>query len=1140
MTCFKNTAADLNKDELLCIIVTETSSGIEVDLAHPTSSLPEAQAENVALAFIQCLQQIVERPEKKIGEYDLVGAAHLARIWEWNRNIPTAVSRRVHDLIESQAKRRPEALAVVAEDGTLSYGLLSDLSTRLAHHLVGLGIGLGCVVPLSFEKSKWAIVAMLGVIKAGAGIANLDATQPIERLNKLMVQLKASLVLTSRRNSEIWEDRMTVLAIDQETIMRMAQHPAPPLTNCTPRNILYVIFTSGSTGTPKGCVIEHESFLTAAAAHVKTSIMTEESRVFQGTPYTFDVSMLEIFTALTVGACVCSCGDELQRFGMANVINKLGITWTFMTPSLVRLIEPAEVPTLKTLALGGEPLSATDVRTWAGRLHLVNGYGPTETSVAATMNANLSRDTDPANIGRGFGALCWIVKADDHNSLVPIGAVGELLLQGPIVARGYLEDPERTQEVFIEQPPTFIKSFPELPPLRLYKTGDLVRQNSDGTLQFIGRKDKQVKLRGQRLELGEIESILSLDSDVRHALVLLPRTGRCKDRLVAILSLHEFELTSSDSSDVRLVKQAYKARSRLLASQIQERISQYLNKYMVPTVWAILGSLPLTTSGKVNGRAITHWLENVSIDDYNEIADVAALIGEETPTSEMEKMLQNIWAEELKIPKSEIGLSRSFLSIGGDSITGMKVLSRCRSQNIEVSLKDIFQSAGLLELSTRAKMTNTPLVENKLYDASVETSALERISSVDEDLLSRLGISSVSQVEDVYICSPMQESIILARTRFPGSYDIKKVMMLESVDPAMLTAEHIQAAWQKVVNRHQALRTVVIDAIPGIPGEAIFHQVVLKQYTPEVVQVKYDGAPTSASISSFLQNIAGPVYERFRPEHKLSVCQAAGGRSYIMVDVSHGIVDGLSAEAIIQDLMLALEGRLEAGSGPLYGDYITHIQRLPEEDSIQYWKNVLETSQPCIIPMYNGNKKPAQKHGSAKVAFSQWAELVQFSEANGITISNVIQTAWALTLKAYTGSEDVLFGYMASGRDLPVSGIEEAVGVYLTMLICHLQIEEGATPVQLAEMVQDHYAADHPHQYTPLGKIQHALKTQGMPLFNTIMSFYRPASTAEGGAVSLKVIDEVDPCEVRWMSLLSFLATYPNLCFSLILPLVRI
>ncbi|KAG9235149.1 hypothetical protein BJ875DRAFT_529770 [Amylocarpus encephaloides] len=1115
-----NSATGISLDEFLepgclCVDIRNTHSCYEIKLGYPTSMLSQAQGENVALTFKQVLLEIIERPLSSIGAIELVNPTLLARIWDWNREIPPPISKRVHDLIESQARLQPQSQAVVADDGVLSYGMLSAMSTRLAHYLVGIDVGPEDVIPLSFEKSKWAVVAMLGVIKAGAGIVHLDAQQPMARSYGLMDKLGANLVLSSRRQGKIWEDRMSVFVVDQENINRLPHHAEPPPTNSEPNNILYIIFTSGSTGTPKGCVIEHESFLTAAAAHVKATNMTKDSRVFQGTPYTFDVSMLEIFTALSVGACVCSCVDELAKSGLASVINKLAITWTFMTPSLVRLIEPSDVPGLKTLALGGEPLSKTDVQVWADRLQLINGYGPTETSVAATINEFVQYDTDPANIGRAVGSVCWIVKADNHNLLVPIGAVGELVIQGPIVARGYFKDLEKSQEVFIDDPPAFMEKLPRVAStrMRLYKTGDLVRQNSDGTIQFIGRKDKQAKIRGQRLELGEIESHLSLDSHVRHSAVVIPKTGRCKERLVAVLSLHDFPITSSGVSSIKLIEHGYKAQSRIIASQIRERISHHLTHYMVPTIWAILESIPLTSSGKINGRALIQWLENVSDDNYKEIADVAALEGDGVPTSKMEEVLQNMFSEVLKVPTREIGLNRSFLTLGGDSITAMRLISRCRSQNIVIAAKDIFQGKGVSELSTRAQFSDVPLLQSEEYDLSPELPIAQRISLITDDVLSQTGVSTSSQIEDAFICSPMQESIVLARARFPGTYEIKKVVVLESEDPTMLKGPHIRSAWQKVVARHQSLRAVIVNAISGIPGNAVFHQVVLKQFDAEVVECEYHGEATESKISSYLKGLPPPRYGKSRPEHRLTICDTPGKKTYLMVDISHAVVDGISAEVILQDLALALENRLPEDSGPLHGDYISHIQRLPERESIDYWKGFLRSAEPCIVPMYNGDKKSERKAGSMKVDFSQWDELVAFSETNGVTISNIIQTAWALTLRAYTGSDDVLFGYMASGRDLPVPDIEHAVGVYLTMVVCRLAISEGATPIQLAQMAQEHYISGHSHQYTPLGKIQNAMNTQGMPLFNTIMSFYRPATNASGEFVSLTAIDEVDPCE---------------------------
>jgi non-ribosomal peptide synthetase component F len=362
-----------SQDGYLVIHVEHSRERLMVELSYPSALLPEAQAENVASTYRQVLSEVLISPQKTIAEINFMSPRHLGQIWSWNRDTPEVVSDCVHLLFETRAKTNSKAQAVDAPDGTLTYGELHELSNRLAYHLVDLGVGPEVAVPLFFEKSKWAIITMLAVIKAGGAIVNLDANQPTARLIGLMEQLGATLALTSRRYEHLWEDRMKVCVVDEGSIAKLPVARAPPAVGIRPSNLLYIIFTSGSTGTPKGVVVEHESFLTAAAQHVKASNMTASSRVLQMTPYTFDVSMLEIFTTLTTGACVCFPGDELAQKGISAIINGLGITWTFMTPSLIRLVDPADVPTLQTLALGGEALGRIDVTTWAERLQLING-----------------------------------------------------------------------------------------------------------------------------------------------------------------------------------------------------------------------------------------------------------------------------------------------------------------------------------------------------------------------------------------------------------------------------------------------------------------------------------------------------------------------------------------------------------------------------------------------------------------------------------------------------------------------------------------------------------------------------------------------------------------------------------------------
>lgn len=334
------------------------------------------------------LEGVIQHPNLPITEVSLMSHQGLQQISYWNRKVPAVVSRCLHDLVDETAHARPHAVAIDGADGCMTYGELEVHSNRLAQHLVQLGVGPEIAVPLFFEKSKWAIVTMLAVIKAGGVIVNLDAKQPQSRLRTLLAQLQPPLVLTSVQYAGLWDGEFSVVVVSEDVLDQLPTAMGAPLVNVTPRNALYIIFTSGSTGTPKGCVVEHESFLTAAAQHVQAGKILPSSRVLQMTPYTFDVSMLEIFTTLTTGACICFCGDDQAALGIAHIINHLHISWTFMTPSLVRLIDPNSVPTLKTLALGGEGLGRIDVTTWADKLHLINGEFASSDLVSSGLSTN--------------------------------------------------------------------------------------------------------------------------------------------------------------------------------------------------------------------------------------------------------------------------------------------------------------------------------------------------------------------------------------------------------------------------------------------------------------------------------------------------------------------------------------------------------------------------------------------------------------------------------------------------------------------------------------------------------------------------------------------------------------------------------
>ena len=489
-----------------------TLNGIRIIASFDANLIDARQIERIMLQFECIIQQLcLEDAMQQVGEVECMSEKEKEEIWKWNDTVPEAVDALMHQLIEEQVHMQPSSPAVCSWDGELTYGELNKLSSKLASHLVGLGVRPEVMVPLCFEKSMWTVVAILAVMKAGGAFALLDASHPRRRLEVMVHELGAKIILTSTTHVELSLSLSKhVVIVNQTEIGRLescAERVGQVEQQMSSAAALYVVFTSGSTGVPKGVVIGHSNYCSGVVQRAKVMCFKETSRMFDFASYSFDASIDNMLLTLFAGGCVCIPSNAERIDNIVGAMNRLNVNTADLTPSVARLISSEAVPSLRVLILGGEAIAATDIHAWANQLHLVNAYGPAECSVITSANVGVTASTHPGNIGRGLGAVMWVTEATDHNRLSPIGAVGELLIEGPILARGYLNDDEKTVAAFINDPAWLLAGVGGRPGRRgrLYKTGDLVRYNSDGTLSFVGRKDTQVKIRGQRVELSEIE-----------------------------------------------------------------------------------------------------------------------------------------------------------------------------------------------------------------------------------------------------------------------------------------------------------------------------------------------------------------------------------------------------------------------------------------------------------------------------------------------------------------------------------------------------------------------------------------------------------------------------------------------------------
>ncbi|KAJ4350472.1 uncharacterized protein N0V89_009093 [Didymosphaeria variabile] len=1538
---------------------------IECQTNHTSISITAYYDENVISSWE--VQRILYQFDSILAQLNSVGNIRDVQVFSeqdtqfvrsLNAAEPFVVNDTMPSLFLQQVSAHQHAPAVSAFDGDFTYGELRDLASQLGQELIRLGAGPEKLVPICVDKSRWAIVAIMGVLISGAGYVPLSPDHPTSRHRQIIQDCNASIALCSPQ----YESRMAdivgkVVKISETAIRQLPKLQAPVSLRATPDNICYVLYTSGSTGVPKGVTIEHRAIATSSAAMRKSLDITPSSRLFQFASFVFDVSVLEILTALSCGAVVCVPSEEGRTTDIASAINSLKATWTCLTPSVANVIEsPESVPTLQTFASAADPLTPETIKKWGSGLQLLNAYGPTEASVIALSNVVGSTPRESTIIGRALeSGRAWLTNPEDPHQLAPVGSVAELCLEGPFLARGYWNNRAKTAEVFIENP-RFIKAFSKEAFSRIYRTGDLVRYASDGRVHYLGRKDNQIKLAGQRMELGEIEHHLQADETVKHAVVLLPKSGAAKRKLTAVVSLHRVQ------SDIDAHDKPWNAPMNQpdVLQQIKvakERLSNLVPPYMVPTLWIAIPRIPALASAKLDRKQVGAWLGDMDEETYRMILDIENSMEPAIPASGAVIKMQGIWAKVLNMPIDEVKPNKTWLSLGGDSITAMQLLARCRKEGINITLNQVLRSkslahlaesvgasvimetgedktdkpfalspiqrlyfhslgddknshfnqsftlrlarktapsslksaldaivrchsmlrarfirdtngewtqtipsdisnayafhvqegirlSGLPELVCKTQKSldivngpvfatvlfNTPTGEQVLFltahhlvidvvswriilgdleesltsSASVElhkglpfatwnekqlshtaepaqTAAIQKQSfhvepanlafwgldqrpnvygdveretfSLDEKIsalalrdhsalrtdivdlflaaivhsfsrvfvtrktptifnethgrepwefsnldlsrtvgwfttmypvhvaiaededdvvqtvrqvkdlrrkvtdngrpyfahrylskdgqsrfgdhepmeilfnylgkmqqleaadalfqpvhfseddearmtdtgaeLQRLALFEVSasvengkinftfmynqmmknrkgirrwitecqrtleeivstlseietpqptlsdfpllpldsyerlnrvikslgsvgvsypQVEDIYPCAAVQEGMILSQIKDSSAYWSFTTFELKA-KRGRVDVQRVLHAWKKVVDRHQALRTLFVDSV--CKG-GVFDQVV--------VRVPDTGAHTVTCADSELTTKLDSIQYRHlngkrkpRLPHQLSVVQTTSGRVVVKMEINHVVIDGGSLAVIRHDLEEAYEGRLSSDEGPLYSDYIKYLRAQPMKEAIDFWKGKLQGVRPCHFPIAPLHSRKQRQLHSLFVDFNRFSEIQTLAERNNITFANILLSAWSLVLHTYTNSSEVCYGYLTSGRNVPINDIENAVGAFINMLVSRVRVSDSHSLLAMSENVQNDFIESLPYQHCSLAQFQHDLGLSGQSLFNTAVSIQNQGATevepTSDANVEFLHLDGGDPSE---------------------------
>ncbi|KAJ5612606.1 hypothetical protein N7510_005800 [Penicillium lagena] len=952
----------------------------------------------------------------------------------------------VHNLIQIHFVDQPDSPAIHSWDGRYTYGELDELSAGVASHLRAQGIGPGDFVPLLFEKSKYTPVALLGVIRTGAAFVLLDASQPEDRLKGICHDVNAKILIASSEKTAMaakLAPRAVTVNATHLAAWKINEHPDGEfIASVTPNSALYVVFTSGSTGRPKGVVMEHSAFCTSALTTGLAFGLNRKSRVLQFSSYAWDASITDHLVTLILGGCVCIPSDSQRKGDLSSLVDDLQCTWVGTTPSVARLLDPERVPSLQVLALGGEALSSELIRTWYPRFKVVQGYGPAECAVAVSVHSSMSDSTPPNNIGHVTCAIGWVVDPNDHNILLPLGEKGELIVQGPNVGRGYLGRAKEAKSSFLD-PPEWLYRHGKISYGRLYKTGDIVQYSPDGSLRFFGRADNQVKIHGQRVELGEIESKLkqALREQSTTVVELIHRKNDLSPILVGFVYRETQNPVQQPSQHPRGLFLLPDAKSQTDARRAHASLSAVLPSYMIPSDLFFISHIPMTRTDKADRRKIRTYAESLSAEDRRIYGTLLSQT-KNVPSSPEEQSLLYIWASILKLNPDQIGVEDNFFHLGGTSMSAMSLTSVSHKRGLpNFSPLLVFKHPTIRAMARELKK---PGALNSSVGTST-SSSYHLKQSIVHNLACYGPLKGKDIMGDVVPVTEFQKECLQGRPLF---------LTLE-IPP--VNHGRLENAWNAVQQKHAVLRSVYLSY------EGVTYQAFLRQLTTTIPISNCDGRPLVEFVAEFCKKTGleqipeGNLYWR--------IWRIDGPESSALVlRTHHAQFDPVAVGVLLNDFVAAYEGPLK----PAQIDFPEYMSRRLQQNgspqALEFWGS-----------FYEGRKFP----------FS--TTLASMTPPVGITPSMIMRAAWALVLSQRTESDDIVFGEVVHGRSFPAEGVSEVVGCTVGVCPMRIQISRVTTAKELLLQCKERYIERVPYETVDMKVIARQCTSWGQYQLSSIV-----------------------------------------------------
>jgi amino acid adenylation domain-containing protein len=1043
------TASDLDPFKLyaICLQFVLEPNSIRLQASFDSAVMPPTHFSRLMARFENVMRQISSQEvlRRPLGLLDTSSLRDRQQIWSWNDIILEESCEIIHEIFGKVAAKQPEAPAVCSWDGDFTFAQVDGLSTRIAHELLRAGLPQSGqrIVPLFFEKSKWTSVCQFAVMRANGTCLALDVTLPDGRLRTVLSLAKPQIVLASTaqefRARQLAPSTAQIIVVSDADVSRLQLPQDVGLPVVGPNASLYVVFTSGSTGVPKGAIISHSNFA-SALKHGQTALQFgPHTRAYDFVSYAFDVSWLNVLYTLCAGGCLCVPSQDEIRNEPKEAISRRRANTAFITPTVGRLLHGAE---LMVINYGGENLPRDEIEYWKDRARIIHSYGPSECtpiSVSHLLDPTRSR----VIIGKGLGVRTWVVEPERGRSLVAIGDVGELWLEGPLVGQGYINDPERTEASFINNPEWLMQGAPGFLGRsgRLYRTGDLVRYEEDGNLEFIGRKDAQIKIRGQRVELEEIEHhiLAAIGDDVAaQAIVdIVTPSGSSEPALVAFIQLA--------SQNIAPGTPQAQACARELAASCKHYLSAAMPSYMIPNAYLIVDSVPATTSGKVDRGKLRQAAMSISKEELLQThkADRRA------PITMEELKLHGLIAQVLSWGEKTFGMDDNFIQLGGDSISAMRLAALAREEGLALTVKDILMQDRISDLlasnhglepepaSQCSRFSLLPAADPSIF---VEKEVLPQIAQRGQCRL--IDVLPVTDMQAAYlrdnICEPR-------RSWFYSYIDFSEVDEKRLAWSCEQLVAHCEIYRTAFVNFSDSYLQVIfeswkpiIDIVDGVECiEKAFHQLV------------DDGVKSPASLNA--------------PLVHFKIIRRRDAQVRLVFSMSHAVYDAISFGKTLEILSRIYNDAPRRNTGS-FSRYLSHIQH-SKADSYPYWQRTLRGSSITRIP---GTSAGAFQDGPPTVHVRT---IPMPTAPLGITHATLFTLACASALSQMSGSLDVVLGRIVSGRAGVPGALRDAVGPCLNRVPVRVQFSSDQTRTERLANLQWQQAESLAHETVGLRDI---------------------------------------------------------------------